>query len=105
MGTNKDFYELLGLSTNASQDDIQKAHRKLVRQEHPDANPQDPQAEERFKQIQRAYEVLSDPDKRREYDRRFDVCSRETSGGPRTGASGGNGEGATPTPSEREGRN
>ena len=105
MATNENFYELLGLSTEASQDDIQKAHRKLVRQEHPDANPQDPQAEERFKQIQRAYEVLSDPDKRREYDKRIDGFSRETSGGPRAGASRGNGEGATPTPSERVGRN
>jgi curved DNA-binding protein CbpA len=100
MGTNEDFYKLLGLPTEASQDDIRKAHRKLVRQEHPDANSQDPQAEERFKQIQQAYEVLSDPEKRREYDRRFDVFSRETSGGPRAGASGRNGEGATPTPSE-----
>src|SRR4051812_16692573 len=105
METNKDFYELLGLSTKASQDDIQKAHRELARQEHPDTNPQDPQAEERFKQIQQAYEVLSNPEKRREYDKRFDVFSRETSDGPRAGASGRNGEGATPTPSEREGRN
>jgi|SRR5215211_2285188 curved DNA-binding protein CbpA len=105
MGTNEDFYELLGLSTDASQDDIQKAHRKLVRQEHPDANPENPQAEERFKQIQKAYEVLSDPEKRREYDKRFDVFSRENSGGSRAGASGRNGEVATSTPSERVGRN
>src|SRR3954470_12516598 len=101
MATNEDFYELLGLSTEASQDDIQKAHRKLVRQEHPDANPQDPQAEERFKQIQHAYEVLSNPEKRREYDKRFDVFSRETSGKSRAGASERNGEGATPSASER----
>jgi molecular chaperone DnaJ len=105
MGTNEDFYELLGLSTDASQDDIQKAHRKLARQEHPDANPEDPQAQERFKQIQQAYEVLSDPEKRREYDKQFDVFSRENLGGPRAGASGRNGEVATSTPSEQVDRN
>jgi len=105
MATNECFYELLGLSTEASQDDIQKAHRKLVRQEHPDANPEDPQAEERFKQIQHAYEVLSDPEKRREYDKQFHVFSKEDSGGPKAGASGRNGEGAISTPSERVGRN
>src|SRR4051794_14367600 len=97
MRTNEDFYNLLGLSTEASQNDIQKAHRKLVRQEHPDANPEDPQAEERFKQIQQAYEVLSNPEKRREYDKRLHVFSRETSGGPRAGASERNAEGGTPT--------
>jgi curved DNA-binding protein CbpA len=105
MGTNEDFYELLGLSTEASHDDILQAHRKLVRQEHPDANPEDPQAEERFKQIQRAYEVLSNPEKRREYDKRLRGFSGENAGGLRAGASRRNGEVATPTPSEREGRN
>jgi len=105
MATNECFYELLGLSTEASQDDIQKAHRKLVRQEHPDANPEDPRAEERFKQIQHAYEVLSDPEKRREYDKQLHVFSREDSGGPKAGASGRNEEGTISTPSERVGRN
>jgi curved DNA-binding protein CbpA len=107
MGTNEDLYELLGLSRAASQDDIQKAHRKLARQEHPDANPEDPHAEERFKQIQHAYEVLSNPEKRREYDKqlhvfsREDSVSREDSGGPKAEASARNGEGAISTPSER----
>lgn len=105
MATNDDFYKLLGLSSAASQDDIQKAHRKLVRQEHPDANPEDPHAEKRFKQIQQAYEVLSDPEKRREYDKQFRVFSTEDSGGPKAGASGRNGEGAISTPSERVDRN
>ena len=105
MGTNDNFYQLLGLSRAASQDDIQKAHRKLVRQEHPDANPEDPQAEERFKQIQRAYEVLSDPEKRREYDKQLDVVSREDSGGPKAEASARNEEGAISTPNERVARN
>jgi len=98
-------YELLGLSRAASQDDIQKAHHKLVRQEHPDANPEDPQAEERFKQIQHAYEVLSDPEKQREYDKQLHVFSRKDSGERKAGASARNEEGAICTPSERVGRN
>jgi len=65
-----DFYKLLGLPRDANDDDIRKAHRKLVREYHPDANPGDRSSEERFKEIQRAYEVLSDPDKRREYDKK-----------------------------------
>jgi curved DNA-binding protein CbpA len=68
MQTNKDPYKALGLSREASQDDIRKAHRKLVREYHPDANPEDPRAEGRFKEVQQAYEVLSDEKKRREYD-------------------------------------
>jgi curved DNA-binding protein CbpA len=68
--TTTDLYKLLGLPKEASQDDIRKAHRKLVRKHHPDANPGDVSSEERFKEIQRAYEVLSDPEKRREYDKK-----------------------------------
>jgi curved DNA-binding protein CbpA len=75
---DKDLYRLLGLSKEASQDEIQQAHRKLVRKYHPDTNPEDPQSGERFKEIQRAYEVLSNPEKRREYDDQFHTSSRET---------------------------
>ncbi len=82
----KDLYKVLGLSKGASQEDIRKAHRKLVRKYHPDANPEDPQAEERFKEIQRAYEVLSNPEKRQEYDKRFHTSSRESSSRPRARA-------------------
>ncbi len=82
----RNHYKLLGLSREASQDDIRKAHRKLVREYHPDANPEDPRAEERFKQIQQAYEVLSNPEKRREYDKDLHTSSRGNSGGPRTRA-------------------
>lgn len=82
----RNHYKLLGLSSEASQDDIRKAHRKLVREYHPDANPEDPRAEERFKQIQQAYEVLSNPEKRREYDKDLHTSSRGNSGGPRTRA-------------------
>ncbi len=64
-----DYYELLGVSRDASQDDIKKAFRRLARETHPDANPDDPQAEGRFREIAQAYEVLSDPQKRATYDR------------------------------------
>lgn len=63
-----DYYETLGVSHDASQDDIKRAYRRLARQHHPDANRDDPRAEERFKEITRAYEILSDPDKRQRYD-------------------------------------
>jgi curved DNA-binding protein CbpA len=98
----KDPYKVLGLSRGASQEDIRKAHRTLVRKHHPDANPEDPRAEERFKQVQRAYEVLSNPEKRQEYDKRFRTSSRGTSsrgssGSPRAGAGRRAGGGTTYT--------
>lgn len=65
---DKDFYKELGVSSDASQDDIKKAYRKLARDLHPDANPDDKNAEERFKRVSEANAVLSDPDKRKEYD-------------------------------------
>jgi molecular chaperone DnaJ len=64
----KDLYKILGIDKGASQDDIRRAYRKLARKYHPDANREDPKAEERFKEVQHAYDVLSDPAKRREYD-------------------------------------
>ena|ERR671920_121505 len=84
MQTNKDPYKALGISREASQDDIRKAHRKLVREYHPDANPEDPRAEGRFKEVQQAYEVLSDEKKRREYDEGLRASSRGRSGGARS---------------------
>jgi len=63
-----DYYKVLGLEKGASESDIKKAFRSLARKYHPDANPDDPKAEEQFKQISEAYEVLSDPQKKARYD-------------------------------------
>jgi len=63
-----DHYETLGVSRDAAPDELKRAYRRLARLHHPDANHDDPEAAERFKEIQRAYEVLSDPEKRRRYD-------------------------------------
>jgi molecular chaperone DnaJ len=64
----KDYYRVLGVSDTASQKDIRSAFRKLSRQYHPDANPDDKAAEERFKEVSAAYDVVGDPEKRKEYD-------------------------------------
>jgi molecular chaperone DnaJ len=64
----KDPYKTLGVDKKASQDEIKKAYRKLARQYHPDRNPDDTAAEERFKEVQAAYDLIGDPDKRKQYD-------------------------------------
>lgn len=89
MQTTKDLYKLLEVPRGASRDDIRKAHRRLVRKYHPDANHQDPRAEERFKEVQQAYEVLSNEQKRREYDQQFYASSRGRADRQRTREAGG----------------
>lgn len=68
MANKRDYYEVLGLARGASQDDVKRAYRQMARRYHPDANPGDPTAADRFKEINEANEVLSDPDKRARYD-------------------------------------
>lgn len=88
----KDYYEILGVDQNASETDIKKAYRKLARQYHPDINPGNAAAESRFKEINEAYEVLSDSEKRAKYDR-FGRDWQRYQQAPDTGGFGGFGTG------------
>lgn len=85
----EDLYQILGVPRNASQTDIEKAYRKLARKYHPDKNPDDPTATKRFQELQRAFDVLKDPEKREMYDRYGSSFeSRGAGGGPRRGRGG-----------------
>jgi len=78
----EDLYKVLGVAKGASEEEIKKAHRKLVRKYHPDRNPDDPKAEEKFKQVQGAYDTLSDPEKRKQYDAGGGMFGGFGGGGP-----------------------
>src|SRR5919109_4469128 len=109
MPMTKDYYDVLGVSRGASQKEIQSAFRKLARKLHPDVNPGDRQAEERFKEVSQAHDVLSDPEKRKLYDRfGSDWSSAAAAGidpdapGPRGGFGGGPTQYQTVDPQEFE---
>jgi len=102
MAQTKDFYAVLGVSSSASQDEIKKQYRRLAAKHHPDKNPNDAKAAERFKEISEAYTVLGDAEKRKQYDdmRRLGAfggfgsgarSGPRPSGGPRPGSGGGAG--------------
>ena len=123
MADRPDYYKTLGVGKNASDEEIKKAYRKLAREYHPDRNPGDKKAEERFKEISQANDVLSDPDKRKAYDRTgtlggfgvptgfdasnlggfSDILSNLFGGGGAGGGGGGRG-GRGPQPREVRGR-
>ena len=93
----KDPYSVLGVDKKASQEDIKKAYRRLAREHHPDRNPDDKNAEERFKEIQQAYAMVGTPEKRKEFDSGggffgFDPGGFRTGGGPGPGGFGGIGD-------------
>ena len=101
MPATKDFYQVLGVAESASQDEIKKAYRRLAKKYHPDANPNDPQASERFKEISEAHSVLSDAEKRKQYDQMRRLGAFEPRMGRRPpGASRTGGPGAAPGEAE-----
>jgi len=104
VSTKRDFYEVLGCSRDASDKDLKKAYRKLARKYHPDSKPGSKAAEQKFKEINEAYDILSDPEKRKLYDQfgmaAFDEAAGASGGGPYGQGAYGNpfGQGANGNP-------
>jgi DnaJ-class molecular chaperone len=92
----KDYYKILEISKSADEKEIKSAYRKLARKFHPDVNPGNKNAEEKFKEVGEAYEVLSDPDKRRKYDEYGDQWKAYSQGGGFSGAQGYSAPGGYP---------
>jgi molecular chaperone DnaJ len=88
MATRPDYYKTLGVDKKASAEEIKKAYRKLARRYHPDRNPDDKQAEERFKEVSQAHDVLGDPEKRKQYDSGTGPFAAGGAGGPGFGGFG-----------------
>ncbi|MDO4338621.1 MAG: DnaJ domain-containing protein, partial [Eubacteriales bacterium] len=88
MADKRDYYEVLGVSKNADDAELKKAYRKLAKKYHPDVNPGDKDAEAKFKEATEAYTILSDADKRRQYDQ-FGHAAFENGGGGGAGGFGG----------------
>ena len=88
----KDYYEVLGLKKGATDAEIKKAYRQMAKKYHPDLNPDDPEAEAKFKEVNEANDVLSDPDKKARYDQ-FGFAGVDPSYGAGAGAGGGGGFG------------
>jgi molecular chaperone DnaJ len=88
MAARPDYYKTLGVDKKASAEEVKKAYRKLARRYHPDRNPDDKQAEERFKEVSQAYDVLGDPEKRKQYDSGTGPFAAGGAGGPGFGGFG-----------------
>ena len=88
----RDYYEVLGIGKQADEKEIKKAYRKLAKKYHPDMNPGDKAAEQKFKEVTEAYNVLSDPEKKKLYDQ-FGFAAFDETGGARSSGAGAGGSG------------
>ena len=95
MADKRDYYEVMGIQKGAGDDEIKKAYRQLAKKYHPDLNPDNPEAEAKFKEVNEAYEVLSDKDKRARYDQ-FGHAGVDPNYGAGGGYGGGFGGGSFP---------